>query len=361
LNVSTVDSGIYINHAALGEWAKNIFMKVGVSAPDAKIFSDSLLAANLRGVDTHGITRLMGLYVKRIRLGLMNPVPRFEIVREKASTALIDCHNSIGQLGSRLAMQKALEKAKSTGTAFVTTTHSNHYGAAAYWAMMALEHGMIGFSATNAAAVMAPTGGREAVLGANPFAIAIPAGKDIPFVLDMSSTVVARGRIALYAKQGKTLAPGWAFDARGNPTTDPNEALSGLLAPMGGYKGYGIAFAVDILGGILTGSSFGRHFPGAPSVNFEKPTDVGGVFAAIDIASFMDLSEFNQRMELAFAEVRGCARVEGVDRIYTPGEIEHETVAERLRTGIPLPEEIHKEYVALSEHLGVPFPEADQG
>jgi LDH2 family malate/lactate/ureidoglycolate dehydrogenase len=177
--MSTVDSGIYINHTALGEWAKNIFMKVGVSASDAKIFSDSLLAANLRGVDTHGITRLMGLYVKRIKLGLMNPVPRFEIVREKASTALIDCHNSIGQLGSRFAMQKAMEKARNTGTAFVTTTHSNHYGAAAYWAMMALERGMIGFPDANAAAVMAPTGGREAMLGANPFAIAIPAGKDI--------------------------------------------------------------------------------------------------------------------------------------------------------------------------------------
>ena len=359
--MSAIDSGIYINHTALREWAKNVFMKVGVSAPDAKIISDSLLAANLRGVDTHGITRMMGVYVKRIQLGLMNPAPRFEIVREKASTALIDCHNSIGQLGSYFAMQKTLEKARDTGTAFVTTTHSNHYGAAAYWAMMALERGMIGFSSVNATATMAPTGGREAMFGTNPVAIAIPAGKDIPFVLDMATTLVARGRIVLYAKQGKPLAPGWAFDAKGNPTTDPKEALSGLLAPMGGYKGYGLAFAVDILSGILTGSNFGRHFPGMLAENFEKPTDVGGVFAAIDIAGFMDLPEFNKRMEQAFAEVRGCAKAEGVDRIYTPGEIEHDTTAKRLKTGIPLPEEIHKEYLALSESLGVPFPEANRG
>jgi LDH2 family malate/lactate/ureidoglycolate dehydrogenase len=359
--MSTIDSGICINHTALGEWAKKIFVKAGVSAADAAIVTDSLLAADLRGVNTHGITRMLGVYVKRIQLGVMNPVPRFEIVRERASTALIDCHNSIGQLGSYFAMQKALEKAKNTGTAFVATTHSNHYGAAAYWAMMALEHGMIGFSAVNTIATTPPTGGREARFGTNPIAYAIPAGKDIPFVLDMATTMVARGRVILYAKQGKPLAPGWAFDAMGNPTTDPQKALSGLLAPMGGYKGYGIAFAVDILSGILTGSNFGKHFPGMLAENFEKPMDVGGVFTAIDIESFMDISEFNQRMEQAFAEVRGCAKAEGVDRIYTPGEIEHDTTVKRLQTGIPFPEEIYKEYLALSESFGVPFPETNQG
>ena len=356
--MATVDSGTFINHKALGEWAKNIFMKVGVSASDADIITESLIAANLRGVDTHGVTRMMGVYVKRIRLGLMNPVPQFEIVREKASTALIDCHNSIGQLGAHFAMQKAIEKAKKTGTSFVVTSHSNHYGAAAYWTMMALRHGMIGFSSVNAPAAVAPTGGCEPMFGTNPFAVAVPAGNDIPFVLDMATTLVARGRIILYAKQGKELQPGWAFDAQGRPTTDPNVALKGLLAPMGGYKGYGIAFAVDILSGILTGSSFGKHFPGMLAENLKDPTDVGGVFAAIDIESFMDLKEFTARMEQAFAEVRGCARAEGVDRIYTPGEIEHDTTKERLQSGIPLPKEIHKEYVALGEELGVPFPAA---
>ena len=234
--MSAIDSGIYINHTALREWAKNVFMKVGVSAPDAKIISDSLLAANLRGVDTHGITRMMGVYVKRIQLGLMNPAPRFEIVREKASTALIDCHNSIGQLGSYFAMQKTLEKARDTGTAFVTTTHSNHYGAAAYWAMMALEHGMIGFSSVNATATMAPTGGREAMFGTNPVAFAIPAGKDIPFVLDMATTLVARGRSVLSAKQGTPLAPVWAFDARGNPN-GPEGSLVGAACAHGRIQG----------------------------------------------------------------------------------------------------------------------------
>ena len=354
--MATVDQGIYVNHQALGDWAKQVFMAVGVSDADASVLASSLLTANLRGVDTHGITRMLGVYIKRIQLGLMHTSTNLEIVREKASTALIDCHNSIGQIGARFAMQKAIEKAQKTGTAFVATTHSNHYGAASYWAMMALEHGMIGFSAVNAPATVAPTGGCRPMFGTNPFAVAIPAGKDIPFVLDMSTTLVARGRIVLYATQGKQLEPGWAFDAMGKPTTDPHIAMKGLLAPMGGYKGYGIAFALDILSGIMTGSNFGKHFPGMLAENLETPTDVGGIFAAIDISSFMDLEEFTARMEQAFAEVRACDKAEGVDRIYTPGEIEHETTLARKRDGIPLPEEIYKEYVALGESLGKPFP-----
>ena len=354
--MATGDSGIYIKHEALGEWARKILMKVGVGEADAAIVADSLIAANLRGVDTHGVNRMLGVYITRIEHRLMNTAPRFEIVRERASTAIIDCHNSIGQLGSRFAMQKTLEKAKNCGAAFVVTTHSNHYGAAAYWAMMALEHGMIGFSSVNAPATLAPTGGREPLLGTNPIAIAIPAGKDIPFVLDMATTVVARGRIVLYAKQNKTLEPGWALDSLGRPTTDPLVAMKGLLAPIGGYKGYGIAFAVDILSGVLTGSNFGKHFPGMLAENLETPTDVGGVFAAIDIESFMDLGEFTKRMEQASAEMRACAKAEGVERIYTPGEIEHHTARERTQTCIPFPAEIHKECRELGERLGVPFP-----
>ena len=354
--MATVDSGLYINHQVLGDWAKKMFMKVGVNDTDATILTDSLIAANLRGVDTHGVTRMLDVYVKRIRLGLMSPVSKFELVREKPSTALIECNNSIGQVSAHHAMQTAIEKAKQTGTSFVAVRHSNHYGTAAYWAMMAMQHGMIGFAAVNAPATVAPTGGRKPMFGTNPFAIAIPAGKDIPFVLDMATTVVALGRVILYAKQNKPLQPGWAFDAMGRPTTDPHLAIKGLLAPVGGYKGYGIAFAMDILSGIMTGSSYGAHFPGKLAENFERPTDVGGIFAAIDIDAFMDLKEFTDRMEVAFAEVRSCEKAEGADRIYTPGEIEHYTEIERLKTGIPLPEATVKDFIALGEELGVPFP-----
>jgi LDH2 family malate/lactate/ureidoglycolate dehydrogenase len=351
-----VDSGIRFPSPKLRSWTEAIFQKVGVTAADAAVLTDSMIEANLRGVDTHGITRMLCTYVKRIQVGVMSAKTKLEVVRERPSTALIHCHNSIGQVGAALAMKKTIEKAKTTGVAFVATTHSNHYGAAAHWAMMALEHGMIGFSSTNAPAAVAPTGGREPMLGTNPFALAIPAGSEKPAVLDLATTVVARGRIMLYAKQNKPLEPGWAFDNRGVPTIDAQAALDGLLAPIGGYKGYGIALAVDLLCGVMTGSNYGRHFPGFLADNMEKPTDVGSVFAAINVDSFMDLPEFKARMDKALQEMKNCAKAEGVKRIYIPGEPEFEMKAERLKNGIPMPDPIVKDFVALGEELGTPFP-----
>jgi LDH2 family malate/lactate/ureidoglycolate dehydrogenase len=335
-----------------------VFQKIGVSRDDAALLTDSLIEANLRGVDTHGITRMLCVYVKRMQVGVVNPKTELKVLREHPSTALIDARNSIGQVASNTAMRMAIEKAKKTGVAFVATTHSNHYGAAAYWAMMALPHGMIGFSATNAPATVAPTGGRTAMLGTNPFAIAIPAGKEQPMVLDLATTVVARGRIMLYAKQNKPLEHGWAYDEKGRPTTDAQAALKGLLAPIGGYKGYGIALAIDMLCGVLTGSSFGAHFPGFLADNLKEPTDVGSVFAAINVESFMDLPDFTAGMDTAIREIKACEKAEGVTRIYIPGEIELATAAERLANGIPIPDAVVKDFEALGQELGVPFPKA---
>lgn len=337
-------------------WTKAIFQKIGVPTEDASTVADSLIEADLRGVESHGITRLLGVYVKRIQSGVMNHLSKLEIVREKPSVALIDCHNSFGQVGARLAMTMAIEKARHTGIGFVATTHSNHYGTAGYWAMMALKHGMIGFSATNTPAMVAPTGGRQPMLGTNPFAVAIPAGNDVPFVLDLATTVVARGRIALHAKQDKPLDPGWAFDELGQPTTDPHEALRGLLAPLGGHKGYGLALAIDILCGLMTGANYGAHFPGVIANNFDTPTDVGSVFFAINIECFTDLAEFGQRIDKAFSEIRNCAKAAGTQRIYIPGEISFETKRNRLANGIPLPNEIIVEFEGLGRSLGIPFP-----
>jgi LDH2 family malate/lactate/ureidoglycolate dehydrogenase len=353
-----VDGGIMFPADKLRGWTQEVFQKVGVSKDDAILLTDSLIEANLRGVDTHGITRMLCVYVERIRKGVLSPKTNLVVVREKASTALIDCRNSIGQVGAARAMRMAIDKAAKTGVAFVAVTHSNHYGAAAYWAMMALEHGMIGFSSTNAPATVAPTGGRTAMLGTNPFAIAIPAGQEQPMVLDLATTVVARGRILLYAKQNKPLEPGWAFDHRGVPTTDPHAALKGLLAPIGGYKGYGIALAVDLLCGVLTGSHYGAHFPGFLADNMIDPTDVGSIFAAVNVESFMDLPEFTAGMDKALREIKSCEKAEGVKRIYIPGEIEFGMKAERLKNGIPIPEPVVKDFVALGKELALPFPQA---
>jgi LDH2 family malate/lactate/ureidoglycolate dehydrogenase len=351
-----VDDGIRFPAPKLRVWTEQVFQKVGVSKEDAVLLTDSLIEANLRGVDTHGITRMLCVYVKRMQVGVVNPKTELKVLREHPSTALIDCKNSIGQVASNYAMRMTIEKAKKTGVAFVATTHSNHYGAAAYWAMMALRHGMIGFSSTNAPAVVAPTGGRTPMLGTNPFAIAIPAGQEQPMVLDLATTVVARGRILLYAKQNKPLEPGWAFDAQGRPTTDAQAALKGLLAPIGGYKGYGIALAIDMLCGVLTGSSYGTHFPGFLADNLKDPTDVGSVFAAVNVESFMDLPDFTAGMDKAIREIKTSEKADGVTRIYIPGEIELETKADRLKNGIPIPDAVVKDFTTLGKELAVAFP-----
>ena len=352
-----VDSGIMFPAERLRGWTQDVFQKVGVSRDDAMLLTDSLIEANLRGVDTHGITRMLCVYVERIQKGVMSAKSNLTVVREKASTALIDCHNSIGQVGAAWAMRMAIEKARQTGVAFTAIAHSNHYGAAGYWAMMALPNGMIGFSSTNAPAVVAPTGGRTAIFGTNPICITIPADGELPVVLDMATTVVARGRINLHAKQNKPLEAGWAVDERGAPTTDPHAALKGLLAPIGGYKGYGIMLAVDFLCGVLTGSNYGTHFPGFLADNMIEPTDVGSVFAAVNIESFMDLPEFTAAIGKAIREIKTSTRVDGVERIYIPGEIEFEMKAQRLVHGIPIPEEVVKDFIGLGRELALPFPQ----
>ena len=353
-----VDAGIRFAADTLRTWTQHIFQQVDVGPEDATLLTDSLIEANLRGVDSHGITGQLCVYVKRIQAGVMQPKTTLTIEREHASTALLHGHNSIGQVAAARAMRLAIEKAAKTGVAFVAVAHSNHCGTAAYWAMMALPHGMIGFSSTNGPAVVAPTGGRRRMLGTNPFAVAIPAGAEQPMVLDMATTVVARGRILLHAKQNKPLEAGWAFDEHGVPTLDPHTAVKGLLAPIGGYKGYGIALAIDLLSGMMTGSSHGAHFPGFPAVNMRDPMDNGSLFAAVNVESFMDLSEFTAHVDAALREIKSAERAEGVERIYIPGEIAFETKAERLAHGIPVPEPVVKDFVALGKELGVPFPAA---
>lgn len=353
-----VEGGVLFPADRLRAFTEAVFQKVGVSAEDAALTTDSLIEANLRGVDTHGITRMLSVYIKRLQVGVVSARTQWEIRREKPATALIDAQNSLGQVVGTRAMQLAIEKARQHGVGFTAVTHSNHYGAAAYYSMMALPHGMIGFSATNAPATVAPWGGREPMLGTNPLSYAFPAGEVRPVVLDMATTVVARGRLLLFAKQGLPLEPGWALDEHGVPTTDAQAALRGLLAPLGGYKGYGLAMIVDLLCGTLTGANFGKHFPGFLADNLEDPSDIGSVFMALDVDSFIDLAEFKGRIDQSVREMKAAALAVGGEHIYVPGEIEFDTKEQRLRSGIPMPEQVVRDFVALGEELGVPFPAA---
>lgn len=331
-----------------------LFEKVGVSREDASLAANSLVEADLRGVETHGVSVWLTMYVRRIQAGVMEARPNMVVKRERPSVALLDGGNGLGQLVAHRAMTIAIQKAAITGAAFVGVTNSNHFGTCAYWSMMALRNDQIGFAMTNGRALMAPWGGRKPMLNTSPISVAIPGYREGSVVLDMATTATTKARIQFYDKRGLRLESGWAFDSAGCPTTDPKEALRGLLAPVGGYKGYGLALMVELLSGILTGGKLGYYL--GPVDDYSRPSEVGSFFGAMAIDAFMDPAEFKARVEKVIREIRESPKAEGFQRIYIPGEIEAECMARRLEEGIPLSQDVVQKLTAMGEELGVPFP-----
>jgi LDH2 family malate/lactate/ureidoglycolate dehydrogenase len=308
--------------------------------------------ANLRGVDTHGVLRLP-LYAARLKSDAMAPTLKLTTEKETIATALLNGHNGIGQVISYRAMEMAIRKARDAGISYVAVRHSNHFGAAAYYPMMALEHDMIGLTFSNASPRLAPTGGVERLFGNNPWSVAVPAGQRPPVVLDMANSVVAAGKIRVAKKEGKPIPEGWALNKDGEPTTDPDEALKGILLAIGGYKGYGITLMVDLLTGVLADSSYGRRVKG-----LDQEVDPGGTahsFMAINLAAFTDVKAFKARMEAYIDEIKSSQKAKGSDVIYLPGEPEHLRVRERTEKGIPLQPKVAEELRALGKDLGVPI------
>lgn len=342
-----------VSAGALLRFSAACFEKLGVTPRDAQITAENLLFANLRGVDSHGVIRLK-IYTERLRAGGFKANVRPRIVSEEASCALLDAGNGLGQVAGVEAMKLAIAKAGQTGAALVGLKNSNHFGAAAFYAIQAVESGMIGFAATNAGASMAPTGGREGRLGNNPVAIAVPAGKYPPLVLDMATGAVAWGKIFLAQQKGEKIPASWALDKNGVPTDDPNAAADrGLIQPFGGYKGYGLSLFIDILTGVLVGGGFSTHVKSLYQ-KLESPSDVAQTFAAIKIDSLMLHAEFCRRVEEIIDLMHACPRAPGSDRIYVPGEIEHETEQRRRSEGIPINATLREELIALARDLGVP-------
>jgi LDH2 family malate/lactate/ureidoglycolate dehydrogenase len=355
-----VDSGAPYGADDLERFAIALLLRVGVSADDAALTAGSLIEANLRGVDTHGVTRVLVPYVRRLQAGVTKPQTDIAVVRDAPGAALIDGKNSIGQVVAARAMRLAITKAKETGSAWVGATHSNHFGTAAFYALMAVAQDMIGIVMTNGIASVAPTGGRAAMLSTNPICFAIPAGEEPPVVVDMATSVVARGRIMLYDKQGLPLPEGWALDESGRPTTDAGAALRGTLLPFGGYKGYALSLVIDLLCGVMTGALFGSHFFGPLAEDMEHPMDVGHMFGVIDPSRFLPLPVFRARMDQALSELRACPPAKGGRGVLIPGDIERLERERRLRDGIPLPEAVVRDFQQLSEEFGVAMPPARQ-
>lgn len=334
------------------EFCTRCFVRLGLADAAARLTSEAIVAANLRGVDSHGIIRLK-TYVGRLRAGSIKPHGAPTIVKDEAAFALLDGNAGVGQVISAAAMRLAIEKARATTVAVVGVRNSSHFGAAAFYGLMALEEGMIGLVATNAGPTMAPWGGSLPLLGNNPLCVTVPAGRERPIVLDMATGSVALGKIMVAMMEGKRIPPTWGFDDRWLPTDDPQAVIDGgSIQPLGGYKGYGLSMILDVLTGVLMGGGYSTSVHSLHRL-MDQPQGIGHIFAALRVESFIPLDDFKQRMDNLISLLRGCPPAPGTDRVYVPGEIEHEIEIKRRQTGIPINPRLHAELNELAQELGV--------
>lgn len=310
-----------------------LFQRTGMDEPDARLLADSLVAADLSAVHSHGVLRVPE-YVAKLTHGGVNSRGRPHVAQDAGACLVVDGGNSMGQIGAHFAMAQAIARAETTGIAAVAIRGSNHCGALAYYVQQAIARDMIGIATTNALPTMAPWGGAERLLGINPLGIGIPAGEEYPIVYDAAFSASAHGKLRVYEQKGLPLPAGWALDRAGRPTTDPRAAMDGLLLPIGGFKGAGLALTMGILSTMLSGASYGaelgdmEHGP-APGLD-------GHFVAAIRIGAFEDIARFKARVDGAIRQLHGSRLAPGFDRTYAPGEKEALTREEYLRDGIPL-------------------------
>ncbi|MGI5963871.1 MAG: Ldh family oxidoreductase [Lawsonibacter sp.] len=340
-------SNILVTEQQARQWAGAALEKAGVTGTNRDYVVDCLVHSNLRGVDTHGLIRLPA-YIARLLHQTPEPV---QILKDEETTCVVDAGNQPGPIGGCIGMGKAIQKAKEHGMGMAVVRHSNHYGTAAYYAMQGAEQGMLGISMTSASPRIAPWGSVEAILGNNPWSIALP-GDTFPIVLDMANTVVANGKIRTCLREGKPLPQGWAMDKDGNPTTDPAAAQNGLLMPVGGYKGVGITVMVELLCTVLSQGAFCREVKRMEDA--EHPGNVSHFFMAVDLQRLLPLEEERARIAEYVSLFKQVRLKQGVEEVFLPGEIEWRTYQTRKRQGIPLSEKTIGELNALSEKLGLP-------
>jgi ureidoglycolate dehydrogenase (NAD+) len=307
----------------------------GTRPTDAAVIADALVAADLRGVHSHGALRI-GIYIDRLRAGSINPEAELAIVRDTGAVVVADAQAGPGIAMAARAMDLAIDRAKAHGIAAVSVRNSNHCGMLAFFAMRAVPAGAVGIAATNGDSLVAPWGARARFLGTNPFAVAVPAAEEPPLVVDMATSVVAHARIKSAFDRGESIPAGWAVDSKGRPTTDAALALAGALLPFGAFKGSGLSILVDLLAGILPG---GRSGPEIVPLyqRLSEPQGVGHLFMVLNVASFDSLEAFTRRVDELVRLIRALPPAEGAPRALLPGEPEHLRTQEYEAEGIPLP------------------------
>jgi LDH2 family malate/lactate/ureidoglycolate dehydrogenase len=341
---------------ALRSFGQAVLQAVGASHREAQILADCLMDGQLRTApfQNQGLIRL-AIYVRRIREGGLTPCATITVIRETASVALIDGGNGFGQVVAHRAMTMAIEKARTSGVGVVAARHSNHFGAASYFALMAASVGLVGLALTNASPEMPAWGGSVALVGTNPWSIAVPGNARRPVVLDLSNAASGKGAIRHFAAVGLTLPSDWAVDPAGIPVTDPHAAADALLAPMGGYKGYGIAVMVDLLTAGLAGGQAGSAV-GSP-YRWAQPQGVSHLLMALDPASFAGPDSLGSAVDTLSRELRESPRQPAVRATYLPGDPEWEREREARQHGVELPAETVDRLRALGVEAGVMFPD----
>lgn len=353
------------SYQKLFEFAKSILQKIGCPENDADTATKVLLSADLRGIDSHGVARLSG-YVRLWEVKRVNTAPSVKVLHETPSTAVVDGDSGLGLVVSPHAMNIAIEKAKNVGTGWVSVQNSNHFGIAAYHAMMALSNDMIGIAFTNASPLVAPTFSIERLLGTNPICVAIPAGDEPPFVADMATTTAANGKLEILQRKNGVAPPGWIQDKNGASSTNPHELKAGgALLPLGGdrehgsHKGYALGAIVDIFSAVLSGANYGPWVPPFPAyvpMPDEQPgKGIGHFFGAMRIDAFRPASDFKKHMDKWIRRFRSARPVEGQQKVLIPGDPEREMEKLRLKNGIPLLKPVIEDIKFLSERLQIPF------
>jgi LDH2 family malate/lactate/ureidoglycolate dehydrogenase len=335
----------------------DVFKGIGVPENDAKICTDVLLDADLKGFDTHGVNRLKPIYYDRVRNGLQSAVTNFELIREGPTTAVVNGNNGMGMVIAEKAMDLSIRKAKNYGMGMVAVRNSTHFGIAGYYTEMAVKNGMIGICGTNARPSMAPTFSVEPMLGTNPLSFAFPTDEEFPFSLDCATSIIQRGKIELYAREDKELPTGVIVMRDGSQNVNPEKVLQDLLSeeaallPLGGageatagYKGYGYATVVEILSASLQSGCFLKSINGV---------NLGHFFIAIDVSAFTELEDFKKRTGDILRTLRSARKTKDAERVYTAGEKEYLVSQYRKKNGIPINPSVQKDLIQMKKELNL--------
>ena len=338
------------SHQQLFTFTKAIFQKIGCSESATETAANSLLSADLSGVDSHGVARLTG-YVRLWEVNRINANPDIKIIHETPSTGVVDGDSGLGLVVAPFAMKVAINKAKAVGSGWISVQNSNHFGIAGQYAMMALEEDMIGIAMTNASALVAPTFSKERMLGTNPIAVAVPAGSEPPFVADFATTTAANGKLEILQRKNQPVPDGWVQNNDGGNSNDAHELKKGgALLPLGSdrehssHKGYMLGSIVDIFSGVLSGANFGPWVPPFPAYvpmpENQPGKGIGHFFGAMRIDAFRTADAFKSDMDLWIQRFRNAKPAEGFDKVIVPGDPEREIEADRRKNGIPLLDEV---------------------